>query len=114
MTLLSFLIDENLPPHLAHWIRSNRHEATHVDYEGLSNGPDADIWAWAARHNAILVTKDQDFSNRLSPGKPPRLLWIRLGNTRKQHLISRLEKLWPEIVTAFRDGEWFVELTDRS
>ena len=114
MSAFRFIVDENLPPHLAYWLRDQKQEATHVDYEKLDSSPDHDIWSWAMANDAIVVSKDQDFRNRIIPGQPPRLLWIRWGNTRKQELIRRLTLLWPEILDAFENGEAMLELTDRA
>jgi predicted nuclease of predicted toxin-antitoxin system len=110
MTAIQFIVDENLPPHLVFWLRDKGIIATHVDYESLGASSDNNIWAWARVQDAIVVSKDQDFRNRLIVGKPPRLLWIRWGNTRKKPLIERLEQIWPDILRAFEGGEWLVEL----
>ncbi len=112
MTALQFIVDENLPPHLAYWLRDKGQVATHVDYESLGNGPDANIWKWAAERDAIVISKDEDFHNRVVVGRPPRLIWIRWGNVRKKPLIEKLESLWPDIVAAFNEGEWELELTN--
>jgi predicted nuclease of predicted toxin-antitoxin system len=112
MTALHFIVDENLPSHLAYWLREKKHAATHVAFENLSSSPDKDIWTWAARHKAIEISKDQDFRNRVKPGEGPRLIWIRWGNTRKQDLIRRLEIIWPQVVAAFDSGETLIELAD--
>ena len=112
MTALQFIVDENLPPHLAYWLRDKGQVATHVDYESLGSGPDANIWKWAAERDAIVISKDEDFHNRVVVGRPPRLIWIRWGNVRKKPLIEKLELLWPDIVAAFKEGEWELELTN--
>ena len=112
MTAFSFIVDENLPPHLAYWLRDKGQTATHVDHESLGHRPDANIWKWAAERNAIVISKDEDFHNRVIVGQPPRLIWIRWGNVRKKPLIEKMELLWPDIVTAFTEGEWELELTN--
>ena len=111
MNRFQFIVDENLPPHLAFWLRDKGCEATHVDYESLGSSPDTNIWAWAAERDAIVVSKDEDFYNRLVTGKPPRLIWIRWGNVRKRPLIAKLDQLWPKIEEALAEGDWLVELT---
>jgi predicted nuclease of predicted toxin-antitoxin system len=103
-----------LPQHLTYWIREQGVAATHVDFEGLKNTQDKNIWAWAAENDAIVISKDSDFFNRIEPGVPPRLIWVRWGNVRKVTLIDRLNSLWPNIVESFEAGEWFVELNDNT
>jgi predicted nuclease of predicted toxin-antitoxin system len=105
-----FIVDEMLPQHLAYVIRDLGYEATHVELEGLKHAKDVKIWQWAADHNAIVISKDVHLRNMLVVGIQPRLIWIRWGNTRKRILAERFEKLWPEIVGSFNDGEWLVEL----
>jgi predicted nuclease of predicted toxin-antitoxin system len=112
VTAFSFIVDENLPPHLAYWLKDKGQVATHVEHESLGNGPDANIWKWAAERDAIVISKDEDFHNRVVVGRPPRLIWIRWGNVRKKPLIEKLELLWPEIVASFLEGEWELELTN--
>ena len=101
-----------LPQHLAYVIRDLGHEATHTALEALEAADDGTVWHWAAERNAIIISKDQDFSNRLVEGRPPRLIWIRWGNTRKQDLTRRFTTLWPEIIAALNAGEWMIELAD--
>jgi predicted nuclease of predicted toxin-antitoxin system len=102
-----------LPQHLAYCIRDLGYDATHAELEGLKSSDDDEIWAWSAKHDAIIISKDADFQDRLIAGTPPRLIWIKWGNTRKQPLVKRIAELWPEIIDAFERGDWKVELTDK-
>jgi predicted nuclease of predicted toxin-antitoxin system len=110
---LRFIVDEMLPQHLTYCIRNIGYEATHAEFEGLKSSSDSKIWRWAAEHDAIVISKDADFQNRLVIGSPPRLIWIRWGNTRKQVLTQRISEVWPGIIDAFEVGDWKVELADR-
>jgi predicted nuclease of predicted toxin-antitoxin system len=56
-----FLIDENLSPHLAEYLRSLGYEAVAVREVALKGKPDADLIAWIQKEKAILVTCDLDF-----------------------------------------------------
>jgi predicted nuclease of predicted toxin-antitoxin system len=106
----SFIVDENLPQHLAYWLRDKGQIATHVELENLGKGADANIWKWAGERDVIVISKDEDFHNRVIVGKPPRLLWIRWGNVRKRPLIAKFDLLLPSILLALEEGEWEVEL----
>jgi predicted nuclease of predicted toxin-antitoxin system len=112
VTSFSFIVDENLPPYLALWLKEKGQTATHGDYESLGSSPDSRIWKWASERNAIVISKDEDFHNRIVVGRPPRLIWIRWGNVRKRPLVDKLELLWPDILEAFNGGEWQLELTN--
>lgn len=102
-----------LPQHLAYCIRDLGFEATHVELEGLKSSGDSKIWAWAAARDAIIISKDVHFHNRLVIGTPPRLIWIRWRNTRKQPLVRQIAELWPGIIESFEGGDWKVELADK-
>lgn len=55
---MKFLVDANLPPGLAAWLREHNHEAIHVnDHPGLALN-DRAIFEFASRNGFIIVTKD--------------------------------------------------------
>jgi predicted nuclease of predicted toxin-antitoxin system len=113
MTTFRFIVDQNLPPHLVYWLREKQHSATHAQFENLGQCDDQTIWKWAEANDAIVVSKDQDFANRVSRLTAPSFLWIRWGNIRKQLLIERLEKVWSEVIKEFEAGGRFVELQEK-
>ena len=59
---MRFLVDAQLPPALAGWLREQGHEAEHVEDVGLIASTDAAIATHAETNGAVLVTKDEDFS----------------------------------------------------
>jgi predicted nuclease of predicted toxin-antitoxin system len=77
----------------------------------LDEASDFEIWDYAAKGGWIVVSKDEDFlhlANR--PGDAGRLLWVRIGNCRKQTLLKAFESELPEIVRAFDGGARVVEV----
>ena len=56
-----FLIDENLPPKLADFLRSLGYTASAVRDIGLTGSSDEAIVAWAKTHSHIVVTRDIGF-----------------------------------------------------
>ena len=107
-----FIVDAQLPPALARLLESRGHDAKHVAELGLTAAEDVHIWRYASRHNAVLVTKDEDFvtlSTLKNDG--PAIIWIRVGNTRKQALLTWFERLLPIIEQALAKGEKLLELT---
>jgi predicted nuclease of predicted toxin-antitoxin system len=103
-----FLVDEQLPPRLAQWLRERRHDARHVLEIGLGGRPDKQVMTAAADMAAVLVTKDSDFS--LAQGAIVPVLWLRFGNIGTQAMLLRLGDVWEEAVTALEQGERIVEL----
>src|SRR5437762_13219730 len=58
---MRLLLDMNLPPSVANWLRSEGHDALHVRDLGLSGAPDREVFARAAADGRIVVTFDLDF-----------------------------------------------------
>ena len=107
---MRFLVDAQLPPAVARWLTARGHVAEHVYDLKLAEAKDNEIWRLAARTNAVVVTKDEDFVElaRLRPG--PRILWITAGNLSKQRLLDKLESKIADIENALDAGETLVEL----
>jgi uncharacterized protein with PIN domain len=53
---MRFLLDMNLPPALAEWLRSEGHDAVHIREIGLAHLPDREVFARAAEEGRIVVT----------------------------------------------------------
>lgn len=108
---MRFLLDNNLPLSLARYLEASGHEALHVAERGLDEESDLALWKRAIAEDRVVISKDEDFlflANRV--GDPGRLLWIRLGNCRKQVLLDAFGQSLPEIIEAFADGQTVVEL----
>lgn len=87
------------------------HHAEHVFGIGLAEAPDRDIWRYAIEHGAVIVTKDEDFPDMvaLSPD-PPAVVWLRVGNTRRQALLDWFEPQVSTIVELLETGNRLIEL----
>ena len=108
---MRFIVDAQLPPALARRLAAMGHDATHVSNCGLQAAPDALIWDYALQHDAAIVTKDEDFAQRHAlEGSGPRVVWIRLRNTRRRDLLRWIETTLPNIVSALERGETLVEV----
>ena len=81
LTTSTVWIDAQLPPALAHWIRTEHGtDAVHVDQLGLLRARDSDIFTAArgAPVPVVVVTKDDDFAKLLDQkGPPPKVIWLR-------------------------------------
>jgi predicted nuclease of predicted toxin-antitoxin system len=108
---LRFLVDAQLPPGLADYLREVGHEADHVNRIGLGASADREIWAHACHIGAALITKDADFLG-LACGKEPNapVVWVRLGNVSNANLRHVFMAALPELVAALNAGERIVEL----
>ena len=107
---MRFLVDAQLPPALARRIEALGHLAEHVFDCGLATAADQAIRSYAASTGAIIVTKDEDFAIHVLLHKGPPVVWVRIGNTRREELLRRVEADFSAVVTALERGETLVEI----
>jgi predicted nuclease of predicted toxin-antitoxin system len=107
-----FIVDANLPPALARFLESEGHQAQHVDDVGLRAAKDTSIWNYALAQQAIIISKDEDFEDRISRGAipAPQLIWIRLGNTTKRALLLWFKNVLGELIKRIEAGEQIIEI----
>jgi predicted nuclease of predicted toxin-antitoxin system len=106
---MRFIIDAQLSPSLAEWLRARGHDAQHV-FDTLGAGAsDSAIFREALSGSAILVSKDADFIDLLA-GSDVQLLWIRIGNAANRTLFNILTAEWPRIEAELAQGRAVVEL----
>lgn len=85
---MKLLVDENLPPRLAHELADLFPESVHVNSVDLGSTPDEVIWEFAKAHGFVFVTKDKDFANlSLAWGAPPKVVLLLIGNCSTTELI---------------------------
>lgn len=87
------------------------HHAEHVVEVGPGDAPDRDIWRYALDHDAVIVTKDEDFADMQAlAGDAPVIVWVRVGNTRLQALLEWFQPLIDPIVEMIEAGNRLIEL----
>jgi predicted nuclease of predicted toxin-antitoxin system len=59
-----FLVDDNLPTTLADQLRAAGWTAEHTQDVGLRGRPDTQVFAYAQRQRATIVTQDHDLADR--------------------------------------------------
>jgi predicted nuclease of predicted toxin-antitoxin system len=66
-------VDAHISPAVAKWVATELgHPATSVRDLGLGNAKDKDIFAAARQANAVVMTKDEDFTEMVERLGPPR------------------------------------------
>ena len=108
---MKFLVDNQLPRALALFLASHGHSAQHVIDLGFDEAADVELWRHARENDMILVSKDEDFfhlANRV--GDEGKLVWVRIGNCRRQVLIEAFDHALPQIASAFAEGYCIVEV----
>ena len=108
---MRYLIDNQLPTALARFLSDMGVSCTHVLDVGLGQASDIEIWRYAAEHEMVLISKDEDFFHLAGrPDATAHLVWIRVRNCRKQHLLAAIERAWPRIEACLRAGDCVVEV----
>lgn len=65
--MTKYIIDVNLPDHFSLWHTNEYIYVKDID----ANRVDTTIWEYAEQHELTIVTKDQDFYNRMLVKTPP-------------------------------------------
>ena len=107
---MNFVVDEQLPPALAAWLRSQGYQANHIHDEGLGGAADEDIWDLCLRDEIIIITKDRDFALRRAVTDGPRVVWVRFGNMKVGEMMRRFRAAWPQALERLATGRAVVEL----
>lgn len=96
---MTLWLDAQLSPGLARWLRDALGVDAHALRDvGLRDALDPDIFIAARDASVVVMTKDADFVALLQRhGPPPRVIWIRSGNTSNAHLRELLSTLWPDV-----------------
>jgi predicted nuclease of predicted toxin-antitoxin system len=86
---VKYLVDNQLPAALARALAAQGYDACHVLDLEMGQATDRLIWSEAASQQRIVISKDEDFLFLAPrPDDLGRLLWLRLGNTRKAELLD--------------------------
>ena len=108
---MRFVVDAQLPPALCRFLLDAGHIAEHVASVGLIRATDTEVWDYARQHGAVIVTKDEDFSERSRYETPhPTVIWVRLGNCSNAALLLRFAPLLPAILELIEAGEGLIEV----
>ena len=100
---MKLLVDMNLSPRWAGSLASAGIEAAHWSALGAKNASDAQIMAFAASNDPVVLTHDLDFAAILAatPGNGPSVAQIRAGNLSPlaigAQIVAALRQMAPEL-----------------
>jgi predicted nuclease of predicted toxin-antitoxin system len=101
---MKLLLDENLSRRAVPFLQTDFPGTSQVALEGLEQADDAAIWEYAKANGFVIVSKDSDFQEMsLLWGAPPKVVWLRSGNTSKAGVISVLISSKDRILRALSD-----------
>lgn len=109
---MKFVLDAQLLPRMAKALVRAGHVAWHVYDCGLLTAKDRDIWRFAVKEGATIVTKDADIpAMRIYADDGPTVVWLHIGNIRNDELEKALLSALPDITAAIEAGEYVMEVT---
>lgn len=84
---MKLLFDQNISFRIISKIEANFPEAKQVRQLGIENYSDVEIWKYAKENKFTIVTFDADFFDLSNfKGYPPKIIWLRFGNTKTDFL----------------------------
>jgi len=84
---MKLLFDQNISFRLVRRITDLFPESKQVRELGLENATDFEIFEYARRNDYAIVTFDSDFCDlNIIKGFPPKIIWLRTGNTTTKNL----------------------------
>jgi predicted nuclease of predicted toxin-antitoxin system len=109
---MKLLVDNQLPVALARYLSAEGWDCIHVRDVGLDAADDRIIWKYAAEHHLVIVSKDEDFQILANQqgGIPPQVVWVRIGNCRKNHLLEAFSRISPLMRTMLAEGRSVIEV----
>ncbi len=108
---MKFVVDAQLPPSLADWLKTQGHDADHVSILLSLDASDDDIWRLARMEHRIIVTKDRDFALWASDRREgPQVVWLRIGNATTPSLLTWLTPKWPLIQDRLNEDVHLIEV----
>ncbi len=77
---MKFLLDENISPKTANFLKELGHDAIHLRDVNLKSASDDEVIKYAKQYKLVLITIDRDFGNILDypPGSHPGIIRLKL------------------------------------
>ena len=106
---MKLLFDQNISFRVVKKIANAFPEAKQVRELGIENFQDLEIWNYAKENDFSIVTFDADFFDLSSlKGHPPKIIWLRFGNSTTDILASKLISK-KETISDFISSQHFTE-----
>jgi predicted nuclease of predicted toxin-antitoxin system len=111
--MMRLLFDQNISYRLINRIIDVFPDSKQVKELGLENATDSEIFEYAKDNDYVIVTFDSDFCElSVLKGFPPKIIWIRTGNTTTKNLEILLKKKHTVIEQFFHENFACLEITD--
>jgi predicted nuclease of predicted toxin-antitoxin system len=108
---VSLLFDQNISFRIVQKIQTLFPNSKQVRELGLEGFSDDKIWKFAKENNYTIVTFDSDFFEISNlKGHPPKIIWLRTGNTTTKNIIEILQQK-KEIIIDFISNPLYAEIS---
>ncbi len=108
---MKLLLNQNLSYRIVDKIDDIYPDSKQVTQVGLENKSDLEIWKYARDNNFTVVTFDSDFYDlSLIRGIPPKIIWLRIGNTKTDNIVKVLRENY-ELINPFINDDIYREIT---
>jgi len=88
---MKLLFDQNLSYKLKNRLKAEFPDSTHVSDFKMTESDDMEVWDFARAHKYTIVTCDADFFDiMLIKGFPPKVIWIKKGNSSTQSIYDSI------------------------
>ncbi len=110
---MTIWVDAHLSPAIAAWITTTFNvPAVALRELGLRDATDHEIFMTDRQEQAIVLTKDSDFTQLLDRyGMPPQVIWLTCGNTSNANLKVILTATLQQALDLLVSGERLVEIS---
>jgi predicted nuclease of predicted toxin-antitoxin system len=106
MHKIKLLFDQNISFRILRQLPDIFLNSQQVRTIGLEDATDLDIWAYARSNGYTIVTFDADFYDiSLIKGHPPKIVWLRTGNSTTAGIVACMVANWYTISTFIDDPE---------
>ena len=103
---MKLLDDQNLSRKLVNHLADIFPSFSHVQFHGLAEKTDTDIWEFSKTNDFCIVTQDADFAERSRLyGSPPKVVWLRCGNTPTKEIEALIRAGKDAIQELLRDSK---------
>ena len=108
---MKLLFDQNISYRIINILSNSFPEAKHISQVGLLDSTDKGIWEYARQNGFCIVTFDSDYYDlSIVKGSPPKIIWLRIGNTTTQRIAELLmDNL--ELISLFISDTNYKDLT---
>jgi predicted nuclease of predicted toxin-antitoxin system len=104
---VKLLFDQNISYKVAKRLKVSYPDCAQIRELGLENRSDREIWEFSKNEGFTIVSFDSDFYDLVTLyGHPPKIIWLRTGNTRTENIISIFQENYEKIKMFLNDGKY--------